>query len=85
MNKALTRGLALSFGLGLIALFGATFIPGLNGVILALLLGILIRNSISLPQYFEEGFHSAARSSWKYPYCFWRLELIIIKFQILDL
>jgi len=55
MNKALTRGLALSIGLGLIALFGAPVIPGLNGVILALLLGILIRNSISLPQHFEEG------------------------------
>lgn len=55
MNSALTGGLALSIGLGLIAAFGAPFIPGLNGVILALLLGILIRNTINLPQHLEEG------------------------------
>ena len=49
------KGIAFSVIIGSIALIVAPYIPMVNGIVLALLLGILISNLISLPKSWEKG------------------------------
>lgn len=49
------RGLLFAVLIGLLSHYGATFIPQMNGVMLAILLGVLLRNLISIPNSFNRG------------------------------
>jgi uncharacterized integral membrane protein (TIGR00698 family) len=50
------RGVLLALAIGLVAYFGSTWLPGsFNSILTALLLGIVIGNTISLPESFQSG------------------------------
>lgn len=55
MSKEIVLGFITSVAIGLIAIALAPLIPGFNEVILAMLIGILVRNSVSLPNSLESG------------------------------
>lgn len=49
------KGLLFAAFIGLLSHYGADFIPQINGVMLAILLGVLLRNSINIPKSFNKG------------------------------
>lgn len=52
MNKS--YGIILSFGIALLAMFLSSFVP-LGSVAIAIILGALFSNSISIPKKFNSG------------------------------
>ncbi len=56
------KGVIFSVILGSISLLVAPYIPLVNGIILALLLGIIISNSLSLPKSWEKGIQFSSKN-----------------------
>jgi uncharacterized integral membrane protein (TIGR00698 family) len=54
LNKN-ARGLFLSVGLAALAIIFSPYIPGLNGIMLALVLGLILGNAYTLPSSFSPG------------------------------
>lgn len=55
MKTQLIKGIFLSFLVGLFSYLIAPFIPGINGVILSFILGVIIGNVLTLPDGFSQG------------------------------
>ena len=55
MKTQLIKGILLSFLVGLFSYLIAPYVPGINGVILSFILGVLIGNIIKLPTDFASG------------------------------
>ena len=60
--KQLFSGIILSALLGLIAMLIAPYIPMANSIVLALFIGILVTNTITLPKKWENGIHFSGKT-----------------------
>ena len=49
------KGILLSIVIGSIAIVITPFVPGMNEILMGLILGIIISNVISIPSSFNEG------------------------------
>ena len=65
-----SKGLLLAGVLGFIAHFSAPYITGLNGVILAFLLAVVIGNLITIPSYFKSGISYSSSTLLEYAIIF---------------
>ena len=60
-NKDYIYSLLLCIVIGLIGKFSAKYIPFLGSVTIAIVLGIIVRNSFKLPKAFDKGFNFAEK------------------------
>lgn len=64
------KGILLATIVGLIAHFSAEYVPGVNGVILAFLLAVVIGNIINIPSYFKAGISYSSSTLLEYAIIF---------------
>lgn len=60
--KSNIPGISFSFLIGIIAYLIAPFIPMVNSIVLALLMGMIYTNAASIPQKWENGIHFSSKN-----------------------
>lgn len=66
MIVKLYKGLLIAFLIGMLSFFIAPYIPGVNGVLLSFLLGVLIGNTTPIPAAFNQGIKYAGSRLLEY-------------------